>query len=91
MSSIRVERPTAERLKALGVDRWSPWQCGVETFDWEYASDETAYVQEGRVRVKTEHGQEVELGGGDLVYFPKGLKCTWSVLEPIRKVYTFGR
>lgn len=91
MSEIKVEKATPERLKQLGVDSWSPWECGVETFDWEYASEETAYVKEGRVEVTTEHGQQVEFGGGDIVRFPKGLKCTWKVLEPIRKVYTFGR
>ena len=88
---IRVERATPDRLEQLEVESWSPWGCEVETFDWEYADDETAYVKEGRVRVKTEHGQEVEFGGGDIVYFPKGLRCTWSVLAPIRKVYTLGR
>ncbi|MEW6328302.1 MAG: cupin domain-containing protein [Thermodesulfobacteriota bacterium] len=24
-----------------------------------------------------------------MVTFPRGLKCTWTVIEPIRKVYTF--
>jgi uncharacterized cupin superfamily protein len=89
MSTIKVEKATPERLQALNVDSWSPWECGVETFDWEYTSNETAYVKAGRVRVLTEHGQEVEFGQGDLVIFPKGLKCTWTVLEPIRKVFTF--
>lgn len=89
MSTIKVEKATPERLRELNVDSWSPWECGVETFDWEYASNETAYVKAGRVHVLTEHGQEVEFGQGDLVIFPKGLKCTWTVLEPIRKVFTF--
>lgn len=90
MSKIKVEKPTPERLQQLGVEGWSPWECGVETFAWEYSSDETAFVKQGRVQVVTEHGQEVEFGEGDLVHFPKGLKCTWKVIEPIRKVYTFG-
>ncbi|MFH1130768.1 MAG: cupin domain-containing protein [Pseudomonadota bacterium] len=90
MSEIKVEKATPERLKKLGVDSWSPWGCGVETFDWEYSDDETAYVKEGKVRVLTEYGQEVEFGKGDLVFFPKGLKCTWTVIEPIKKVFTFG-
>jgi uncharacterized cupin superfamily protein len=76
MSRIKVEKATPERLRELNVDSWSPWECGVETFDWEYASNETAYVKAGRVRVRTEHGQEVEFGQGHLAIFPKGLKCT---------------
>ena len=90
MSEIKVEKATPERLEELSVDAWSPWDCGVSTFDWEYGSDETAYVKAGRVRVVTEHGQEVEFGEGDIVFFPKGLKCTWTVIEPISKVFTFG-
>lgn len=86
---IKVERATPERLKELGVDAWSPWECGVETFDWQYSDDEVAYVQAGRVQVHTEHGQDVEFGQGDIVFFPKGLRCTWKVTQPIRKVYTF--
>ena len=57
--------------------------------DWEYGSNETAYVKEGQVQVTTEHGQDVEFEAGDVVHFPKGLKCTWKVLKPIRKVFTF--
>lgn len=90
MSLIKVEQPTPARLSELGVDSWSAWECGVETFDWQYSDDETAYVQQGRVLVTTEEGQQVEFGAGDLVFFPKGLKCTWKVMEPIRKVFTFG-
>lgn len=91
MSSIKVQKATPEKLAELGVESWSPWECGPETFDWEYSSDETAYVKEGRVRVRTESGEEVELGAGDLVFFPRGLKCTWTVLQTIRKVYVFNK
>jgi uncharacterized cupin superfamily protein len=90
VSSIKVEKATPERLKELNVESWSPWECGVETFDWEYSDVETAYVKEGHVKVRTEEGEEVEINAGDLVTFPKGLKCTWTVVKPIRKVYTFG-
>ncbi len=90
MRLIKVEKATPARLRELKIDSWSPWECGRETFDWEYASDETAYVKAGRVKVLTEEGQEVEFGEGDIVFFPRGLKCTWTVIEPIRKVYTFG-
>ncbi|RKX55019.1 MAG: cupin, partial [Thermotoga sp.] len=26
-------------------------------------------------------------GEGDFVTFPKGMKCTWKVLKPIKKKY----
>lgn len=88
MSKIRIEKPTKEKLDSLGTDKWSPWECEPSTFDWEYDSDETAYVFSGKVKVKTPE-EEVEINAGDLVTFPKGLKCTWNVIEKIRKVYTF--
>jgi len=89
MGDIKIEKPTEDKLKSLGVDSWSPWGCGVSTFDWEYSADETAYVLAGKVQVKMAGG-EVEINKGDLVTFPKGLKCTWNVIEPIKKVYTFN-
>jgi len=89
MLEIKVEKkPSEERLKSLGVENWSPWECEPSTFDWEYDMDERAYVLEGKVKVKTSTG-EVEINKGDLVLFPKGLKCTWNVIEKIRKVYIF--
>lgn len=89
MSRIKKEKPTKEKLDSLGIDKWSPWECDKSTFDWEYSSDETAYVFEGKVKVKTNE-EEVEINAGDLVTFPKGLKCSWNVIEKIRKVYKFS-
>ena len=89
MAEIKVEKLSDEELKSLGVDKWSPWGCEPSTFDWEYGEKETCYVLEGKVKVKTPDG-EVEFGKGDLVTFPEGLKCTWNVIEKIRKVYKFG-
>ncbi len=87
--SIKVERPTRERLQELEIEKWSSWECGPEAFDWEYTSREMAYVFEGRVKVTTADGLEAEIKAGDLVTFPKGLKCRWNVIEKIRKVYSF--
>ncbi len=89
MAEIKVEKLSDEELKSLGVDEWSSWECEPSTFDWEYDDKETCYVLEGKVKVKTPDG-EVEFGKGDLVTFPEGLKCTWNVIEKIRKVYKFG-
>jgi uncharacterized cupin superfamily protein len=43
---------------------------------------------EGKVKVKTGEG-EVSFGKGDFVSFPKGLKCVWQVIEPVKKHYYF--
>ncbi len=88
MSQIKIEKPTKEKLKELGVENWCPWQCEPSTFDWEYADTEIAYIIEGSVDVETDQGM-VSIAAGDLVTFPAGLKCVWHVKKPIRKVYTF--
>jgi uncharacterized protein len=90
MSKIQKERPDDKKLDALGTRNWGTWECEPSTFPWEYDDRETCYVFEGRVTVETQDGQTVEIGPGDLVTFPKGLKCTWTVHEKIRKVYKFG-
>ena len=89
MAEIRIEKADEERLKSLGTDTWSPWECDPSSFDWEYDSDERAYGWEGKVKVTPENGEPVEIKKGDLVLFPKGMKCRWEVLEKIRKVYRF--
>jgi len=52
----------------------------------ETVQTETAYVYEGKVKVKTAK-EEVEINKGDLVTFPAGLDCNWKVIETIKKVY----
>lgn len=89
MSEVKIEKPTQEQLNKLGIDSWSPWECEPSSFDWQYDCDEAAYVFEGKVKVTTPSG-EVEINKGDLVHFPKGLKCTWNVIEKIKKVYKFS-
>ncbi|MBU0634122.1 MAG: cupin domain-containing protein [Candidatus Omnitrophica bacterium] len=86
---ISVKKPTPEELDELGIKNWSPWECDISIFDWEYSDRETAYVYAGKVKVRTDSG-EVSIEKGDLVTFPKGLKCTWKVEKPLRKVYKFG-
>jgi len=95
MGQIKIERPDKERIKQLDIPNspqaqagWNVWECEPSTFDWQYSDTEVAYVYEGKVKVKTDN-DEVEINKGDLVTFPKGLKCTWDVLEKIIKVYKF--
>ncbi len=87
---ITVRKPTNNELKNLDINSWNPWSCDIERFTWEYSTKETAYILEGRVIVETDDGTAVELEPGDLVTFPAGLKCTWDVQEPIRKVFLLG-
>ena len=86
---IEVRRPTKEELDALGIASWDAWECPVSEFPWEYGDRETCYLFEGEVSVTTDDGI-VTFGAGDLVVFPKGLRCTWKVVRPVRKVFRFG-
>jgi len=89
MFSIKIEKPSYKQLQELNIETWTQWECEPSTFDWEYECDEIAYVLEGKVKITTKDGTTVEINQGDLVSFPKGLKCTWNVIKKIRKVYTF--
>ncbi len=89
MEKIEVRKPTESELEELGVKSWPIWECEPSTFDWEYSDKETCYILEGKVTVKSDD-QEVSFGAGDLVIFPKGLKCVWNVEQAVRKHYKFG-
>lgn len=90
MTDIRVEKQVGEdRLQSLGVRQWPIWSKEPSEFPWTYDATETCYLLEGRVIVTPEGGDPVEFGKGDLVTFRSGLKCTWKVLETVRKHYTF--
>ncbi|MBF0300275.1 MAG: cupin domain-containing protein [Oligoflexia bacterium] len=86
---IKINQPSEERLQELGIKNWAKWECAPSTFQWEYSQEEVAYVFTGKVVVKTEW-EEVEVNSGDLVVFPKGLKCEWKVIESLKKVYKFN-
>ncbi|GAB6085431.1 cupin domain-containing protein [Alkaliphilus crotonatoxidans] len=88
MTGIKVRRIKLKEAKELGIDSWNRWNCEPDQFDWEYPEEETAYFYEGDVIITTPH-ETIQLTGGMLVTFPKGLKCHWNVRERIEKVYTF--
>lgn len=87
---ITVKKATPDMLRGLGADSWPVWTCPVSKFDWFYEDEETCYFHEGEVAVHTADGT-VEMRRGDIVTFPKGLKCAWEVKKAVRKVYTFPK
>lgn len=88
---IRIERnPSEERLTELGVRSWSKWGCPPSDFPWTYSDRETCYLLKGKVKVTPDGTDDyVEFGKGDLVQFPAGMGCTWSVSETVDKHYLF--
>ena len=91
VDEILVERkPSPMKLEVLGVYQWPIWRKEVSTFPWTYDVQETCYVLRGRFVVTPDGGEPMEFGRGDLITFPKGLSCTWQILEPVEKHYDFG-
>lgn len=90
-SSIQIERqPAPDRLQALGVSQWPIWAKAVSEFPWTYDDCETCYFLEGDVIVTPTGGDPVQMGKGDLVTFPAGMSCTWTILQDVKKHYRFG-
>jgi len=90
MTKIKVEHePAAERLDKLGVSSWPIWTKEASEFPWQYDAQETCYLLEGEVSVTPEGGKPVEIKKGDLVIFPKGMKCRWKIRKDVRKHYKF--
>ena len=87
---IKIEKPSEEKLKKMGVSGWPIWEKEISKFDWHYDDKETCYLLKGKVIVITKDGKSVDFGAGDLVVFPKGLNCVWDIKEPVRKHYNFG-
>jgi uncharacterized protein len=91
MPTIQIEHdPDEKRLNALGVFEWPIWFKGTSEFPWSYDEPETCYILEGEVVVTPAGGNPVEIRAGDLVVFPSGLSCTWTIRKPVRKHYRFG-
>jgi uncharacterized cupin superfamily protein len=81
--------------QASGVILWkSPdgkdcngiWQCTPGVFNYTH-TDETATLVAGRVTVTFEAGEPLELGPGDIAFFPEGSTTKWEVHETVRKSF----
>ncbi len=89
--SIQVDRsPSEDRLRALDARSWPIWTKEESEFPWEYDEPETCLFLEGEVTVSPEGGTAVDLRAGDVVTFPRGLRCTWRIKRAVRKHYRFG-
>ncbi len=85
---VEIKKLTEEEINNLGLKNWPIWTKEVSEFDWYYDTNEQCYFLEGKVIVETDEGS-IEVKKGDFVTFPKGLKCIWKVIEPVKKHYNF--
>jgi len=87
--NIKIDKLSDEDINNMGVLSWPIWTCDVSEFDWEYGEKESCLLLEGEVEVKTDF-ETVNFTAGDFVVFPRGLKCRWRVIKPVRKHYIFN-
>ncbi|KAI4351908.1 hypothetical protein L6164_006209 [Bauhinia variegata] len=87
---VKIEKnPPESKLTQLGVTAWRKWEGGPMKIPWSFKAIETMYLLEGKVKVTVDgHEQSFEIGGGDLVVFPKGMNITWEVIEPVKKHFS---
>ena len=86
---IEINPMTMEQVEEMGISSWSIWTCEESEFDWEYTENESCYLLDGEVEVKT-NWEIVKFGKGDFVKFPKGLQCKWKVTKAVKKHYQFN-
>ena len=90
MDNITIEHNvTPAKLDVLYVDDWPTWSKEASEFEWEYDKTETCYIIEGEAIVTPSDGESVTIRTGDMVTFPKGMKCTWKITEAIEKHYKY--
>ena len=80
-------KPAPVKPEVLGVYDWPVWRKEKSRVPWTYQAQETCYFLKGRVVVTPDGGEPREFARGDLVTFPKGLSCTWEILEDVEKHY----
>jgi uncharacterized cupin superfamily protein len=86
---IEIIKLSGSKITEKNILQWPIWTCEVSEFDWEYSDQEACLLLEGEVEVSSEF-ETVRFSAGDFVVFPKGLKCRWKVMQPVRKHYSFN-
>lgn len=89
--NVRVERKVSpERLKELGVSRWSMWKTGKCRLPWDWHVDQLVYIEEGEVRVVPEGSQRyMSFIAGDLVRYPKWFEADLWFNDFYQERYSF--
>lgn len=91
MEQILVEKNASSmKLEVMGVYDWATWEKEISEFPWTYQMMETCYIIDGEAIVTPDGGEPVKIERGDLVIFPKGMSCTWKIIEPVEKHYNFS-
>ena len=87
--NIEITKLPEQKIIDREIRSWPIWTCDVSEFDWQYGEKESCLLLEGEVEVSGDF-ETVKFGVGDYVVFPRGLKCRWKVIKPVRKHYSFN-
>jgi uncharacterized cupin superfamily protein len=89
-----LEEATGEPMQASGCYVWEGdgqsvgvWECTPGPSYWKQEENEFIYVLSGRMTVRPDGGEPLEIGAGDTAFFPTGWAGTWDIHETIRKVF----
>ena len=63
------------------------WSCTTGKFNWEYTWNETFYLVQGKISISIDNAESKEYNSGDLVFVTTGTNTTWTIIEPVRKVF----
>jgi uncharacterized cupin superfamily protein len=63
------------------------WECTPGKFTREIMQAELTTFLSGRAIFHPEVGDPVEIGPGDVLFFPENTRGTWEVIETLRKAY----
>ena len=85
----KISKLTPDEIEQLGIESWPIWEKEMSIFDWKYDTTEQCYIIQGRAIIHYGDGESVEIGKGDFVEFPSGLKCRWEIVEDLKKHYNF--
>jgi uncharacterized cupin superfamily protein len=64
------------------------YRMAVGEFDFVFPGDQTSYVLEGAATIVLEDSRTIEVRAGDMVFWPKGTTCRWSVTEKWTEFFT---
>jgi len=93
---IGEENILSGNAKAYGSILWQSedkllcngvWSCTMGKFNWKYTWNETFYLVEGKISISIDNANGKEYTSGDLVFIPNGTYTTWTIIEPVRKVF----
>jgi hypothetical protein len=63
------------------------WAAAPATWRVRYSEHEFCHILAGRIRIREDGGDNVEVAAGDSFVVPAGFAGVWEVLEPARKIY----